>query len=160
MLKSCAILVLRVWAVAGERLRGRRGGRSCHRKRCPLQAPLGHGCTDLPVPSACRTGCTGSPSVWHACNLHCSQDCPFSLPWQHNFGHAVSVTILWQVATIFCITSWLLCLYIALWLPGPGTACHFTQHYVRKGSFLFLHMETTVWDKTVCEVCNLMLNFK
>lgn len=151
--------------------RGRRGALSRRGGAQPLQdvlPPAGRPRSRLcgtGIPSARHTGSAphsghGS-AIRHTRNLPCFQDSPFSLPWQHKFGHDVSDTILWQVATIgFLITSWLLCLRIALGLPGPDTACHFTQHYVRKGSLLLFCTWRPLSETGQCEVCSLMLNFK
>lgn len=97
------------------------------------------------IPSACQAGSAWSPPhhlqmAWqchcHTCNLRCSQDCPLSPSPDSANSAMVFQTPFYGRKPPFFITSWLLCLCTALWLPGPGTACYFTQHYVRKWSLL------------------------
>lgn len=127
-----------------------RAGCSCWGKRCPPQGPSVTAVRTCEFPLPVRLGAPWSPStqrhgsaVWHTCNLRCFQDCPFSpSPDNTRVGRGVSDTILYNfMAPVF--------LYCALaartrhWLPFYIALCQ------KRQPPLFLHMETTVWDRAV-----------
>lgn len=103
---------------------------------------------EFPLPV--RLGAPGSPSaqrhcsaIWHSCNLCCFQDYPFSpSPDNTRVCLGVSDTILYNfMAPVF------------MYCPLAARTRHCLPFYIalcqKRKPPLFLHMETTVWDRAV-----------
>lgn len=141
-------------------------GRSCCRKRCPLQAALGHGRAELRIPCAWQTG-----SAWE-----CPHNGHGSAIW-HTLTSAVLRIVLFLHPLTTQIRPWcfkhhlmagshhffnnfMASVFILPFGCQDQDCFCFTQHYVRKESVLFFCTWRPLSETGQCEVCSLMLNFK